>query len=89
MMAAVESLGRVGITFCENVGRSGLFLLATIFRKPKWQQAWGLLSVQLYRVGVLSLVIILLSALFIGMVVALQGYNTLEKFYIYFFIVKL
>lgn len=80
MIAAVQSLGRIGIVFCENVGRSGLFLLTTVFRKPKWRQAWSLLSLQLYRVGVLSLVIILLSALFIGMVVALQGYHTLEKF---------
>ena len=80
MVTAIQSLGRVGIVFCESVGRSGLFLLATILRKPKWEQAWRLLSVQLYRVGILSLVIILLSALFIGMVVALQGYNTLEKF---------
>lgn len=80
MIAAIQSMGRVGIVFCENVGRSGVFLIATIFQKPKWRQAWALLSAQLYHVGVLSLVIILLSALFIGMVVALQGYNTLEKF---------
>ncbi|MCB1826905.1 MAG: lipid asymmetry maintenance ABC transporter permease subunit MlaE [Coxiellaceae bacterium] len=80
MITAIQSLGRVGIDFCENVGRSGLFLLSTIVRRPKWRQAWGLLAIQLYRVGILSLVIILLSAMFIGMVVALQGYNTLEKF---------
>lgn len=80
MIAAIQSLGRVGIVFCENVGRSGLFLLGAVVRRPKWRQAWGLLAVQLYRVGVLSLVIILLSAMFIGMVVALQGYHTLEKF---------
>ena len=35
---------------------------------------------QLYSVGVLSCLIIVVSALFIGMVVGLQGYNTLEKF---------
>jgi phospholipid/cholesterol/gamma-HCH transport system permease protein len=80
MFTAIQNLGRTSIVFCENVGRSGLFLLAVIFRHPKWRQAWELLSMQLYRVGVLSLVIILLSALFIGMVVALQGFNTLKKF---------
>ncbi len=80
MSAFIQSLGRIGIIFCENVGRSGLFLFMILCRKPKWRQAWSLLSLQLYRIGVLSLVIILLSALFIGMVVALQGYNTLEKF---------
>jgi len=80
MISAIQSLGRMGIEFCDHVGRSGIFLLQTIFRQPKWRQAWPLLSTQLYRVGVLSLAIILLSALFIGMVVALQGYNTLQKF---------
>lgn len=79
-MMMIQSLGRIGLMFCGNVGRSGLFLFATIFRQPKWRQAWGLLAIQLYRVGVLSLVIILLSAIFIGMVLALQGYNTLQKF---------
>ena len=80
MIAMIQSLGRSGIFFFENVGRSGFFLVRTMTRRPQWRQAWPLLSVQLYRVGVLSLVIIVLSALFIGMVVALQGYNTLQKF---------
>lgn len=80
MISAIQKLGQVGVQLCENLGLSGLFLLRTLFVRPKWKQAWPLLSTQLYKVGVLSLVIILLSALFIGMVVALQGYNTLRKF---------
>lgn len=80
MITQITQIGRAGIDFCMRVGRSGLFLVNTIFLQPKWRQAWPLLSVQLYRVGILSLPIILLSALFIGMVVALQGYHTLQKF---------
>ena len=80
MIARIAKLGHHGISFCARVGKSGIFLLQTIFQRPKWQQVWPLLSMQLYRVGILSLPIILLSALFIGMVVALQGYNTLQKF---------
>lgn len=80
MMVRIAAMGRFGLQFCFRVGRSGLFLLHTLFQKPKWKQAWPLLTVQLYRVGILSLPIILLSALFIGMVVALQGFNTLQKF---------
>src|SRR3989338_8686806 len=76
----ITQLGKIGIHFCTRVGRSGLFLFSTLFQRPKWRQAWPLLSVQLFRVGILSLPIILLSALFIGMVVALQGFNTLQKF---------
>lgn len=80
MIAQITQLGRMGVFFCERMGRSALFLLNTLRQRPKWSQAWPLLSVQLYRVGILSLPIILLSALFIGMVVALQGYHTLQKF---------
>jgi phospholipid/cholesterol/gamma-HCH transport system permease protein len=39
-----------------------------------------LVIAQLYSVGVLSLTIILVSGLFVGMVLGLQGYNTLVNF---------
>lgn len=80
MISYIAKIGRASLQFCARVGRSGLFLLSTLCQRPKWGQAWPLLSVQLYRVGILSLPIILLSALFIGMVVSLQGFNTLQKF---------
>ena len=35
---------------------------------------------EIYFTGVMSLVIILVSAFFVGMVLALQGYNTLQKY---------
>lgn len=79
-MNSLQKLGRSGVNFCGHLGVSGLFLIKAIFCRPKWRQAWPLFSMQLYKIGVLSLVIILISALFIGMVVALQGYNTLRKF---------
>lgn len=80
MIGHLAQLGRFGLMFCRQVGKSGLFLLSTLLQIPKWRQAWPLFATQLYRIGILSLPIILLSALFIGMVVALQGYNTLQKF---------
>jgi phospholipid/cholesterol/gamma-HCH transport system permease protein len=76
----IEKLGHGGILFCEHVGTSGLFLLRTILRKPRIDRLFPLIVEQIYAVGVLSLVIIVLSALFIGMVLALQGYNILERF---------
>ncbi|GAB7563717.1 lipid asymmetry maintenance ABC transporter permease subunit MlaE [Methylobacillus methanolivorans] len=35
---------------------------------------------EIYATGVLSLIIILVSAFFVGMVLALQGYNTLQRY---------
>jgi len=80
MIAFIARVGQVGLTFCQRVGQSGFFLVRTLTQPPRWRALFGLLFEQIYRVGVLSLVIILLSALFIGMVVALQGYNILNKF---------
>ena len=80
MLKHIEWLGRQGISVCSSAGRTGLFLLQVLCARPRWRQAWPLLSMQLYREGVLSLPIILVSALFIGMVVALQGYHILVDF---------
>jgi len=76
----IEKLGHAGLLFCEHVGVSGLFLLRTILRKPRVIRLFPLVVEQVYSVGVLSFVIVALSGLFIGMVLALQGYNILERF---------
>ena len=65
-MAQIQLMGRAGLGFCQKIGQSGIFLVRVVFQIPKWRQAWPLLVEQLYRVGVLSLVIVLLSAIFIG-----------------------
>jgi len=80
MLTYIQQLGRFGLTFSQRVGISGIFLFNTLVRKPRPRQSFPLLIEQLYSIGVLSLIIIMLSALFIGMVVSLQGYNTLQRF---------
>lgn len=80
MISQIRALGAFGLDFCERLGSSGLFLIGTLFRKPKWRQGFSMLVEEIYFVGVLSLVIIVVSALFIGMVLGLQGYNTLNRF---------
>ncbi|MBU0745019.1 MAG: lipid asymmetry maintenance ABC transporter permease subunit MlaE [Gammaproteobacteria bacterium] len=80
MILWIENLGRIGLSFCQSVGVSGLFLSRTVFRKPRLIRLFPLVIEQIYAVGVLSMVIIVLSGLFIGMVLALQGYNILERF---------
>lgn len=73
-------LGQVGFRLLMSLGRSGLFLIHILICRPRFKKSFPLLIEQLYFIGVLSLVIIALSGLFIGMVVGLQGYNTLDKF---------
>ena len=80
MIGIFQTLGQLTIDWIQEVGESWLILMRAIVRKPKLIKGSLLMIDQMYIVGVLSLVIIIISSAFIGMVVALQGYNTLVKF---------
>lgn len=80
MLDLIGRLGHRGLNRLQSIGQSGVFLLNVLWRAPDVKRLWPLLRGQLYFVGVLSCLIIVVSALFIGMVVGLQGYNTLQKF---------
>jgi phospholipid/cholesterol/gamma-HCH transport system permease protein len=76
----IQRLGRGAIGFVERLGRAHLFLLRTISGIPAVLLRPTLVIKQLYMVGVLTLLIILVSGFFVGMVLGLQGYNTLSDF---------
>lgn len=80
MLDALRDLGRATLGFFERLGRGHLFLLQTLSSLPGVLLRPRLLLAQLYAVGVLTLVITLVSGLFVGMVLGLQGYNTLVDF---------
>jgi len=80
MFNKLAYLGQKGINTLQSVGSSGVFLMRVIARWPDIKRLWPDLRVQMHFVGMLSCIIIIVSALFIGMVVGLQGYNTLQKF---------
>lgn len=80
MMQAVNRLGKWGLNNLQQLGKSGLLLADAVFYLPNPRKNFPLVIQQIYAEGVLSLLIILVSSLFIGMVLALQGYHTLAKF---------
>ncbi|MCD6056091.1 MAG: mlaE [Gammaproteobacteria bacterium] len=80
MTTWLQQLGHSGIETCQKLGRSFLFLLHVLIRPPRLFKTFPLLIRELYSVGVLSLVIIIVSGIFIGMVVSLQGHHILIKF---------
>jgi phospholipid/cholesterol/gamma-HCH transport system permease protein len=80
MLSFFQSLGAKAITFFERLGRGHLFLAQVLLNVPGVFLQFRLLVQQLYSVGVLSLMIIAVSALAVGMVLGLQGYNTLVDF---------
>jgi len=80
MINTIAWIGRRSIDTLQSIGQSGIFLLRVLCRMPDLKRLWPELRVQMHFLGVLSCLIIIVSALFIGMVVGLQGYNTLQKF---------
>jgi phospholipid/cholesterol/gamma-HCH transport system permease protein len=80
MLDFIAHLGHRSLHAVQTLGQSGQFLVNVLCRKPDLRRLMPALIHQLHFIGVLSCLIIVVSALFIGMVVGLQGYNTLEKF---------
>nr|WP_298135684.1 lipid asymmetry maintenance ABC transporter permease subunit MlaE [uncultured Pseudomonas sp.] len=76
----VRLFGRAGIDVVATLGRSFVFLLRAIFGRGTTGHSWQLLTKQLYAVGVMSLAIIVVSGIFIGMVLSLQGFSILAKY---------
>lgn len=75
-MDVLAKLGRTTLEKFAAVGRATLMLLGAIIAVPKLKNI-PLTIKQIYVVGVQSLSIIIVSGLFIGMVMALQGYTIL------------
>ena len=70
-------LGRNTINLIAGLGRAVILLLSSLIHKPNIKKGTPLLIQQIFNVGVLSLLIIVVSGTFIGMVLALQGYTIL------------
>ncbi|MEL6710666.1 MAG: lipid asymmetry maintenance ABC transporter permease subunit MlaE [Pseudomonadota bacterium] len=79
-LSSLQGLGEWGLRHATNLGTAVLLLLAllresvAIFSQPR------LLLEQLYAIGTKTLSIIAVSGLFVGMVLALQGYAILARF---------
>lgn len=80
MLNSLQRLGQATLATFERLGRANLFLFRVLTGLPLLFLRPRLIIAQLYSVGVLSLTIILVSGLFVGMVLGLQGYNTLVNF---------
>jgi phospholipid/cholesterol/gamma-HCH transport system permease protein len=80
MIELLRALGAWVILFVTRLGRAGVFLWLTVVSVAVRLRRIGLVVQQLFAVGVLTLLIILVAGLFVGMVLGLQGYYTLVDF---------
>ena len=79
-MEFFASLGRKTLNVFATMGRAFFVLVGAIVARPQILKNTPLVMKQIYIVGVQSLLIIGVSGLFIGMVMALQGYTVLVDY---------
>src|SRR5512144_2628792 len=80
MVTAISNLGWASLRFVEELGHLARFsasIAGAIVRPPI---RIGRFIDELFKLGVLSLIIICLCGVAVGAVLALQGYNTLIRF---------
>ncbi|MDA7085222.1 lipid asymmetry maintenance ABC transporter permease subunit MlaE [Pseudomonas sp. SA3-5] len=76
----IRLFGRAGIDAVATLGRATVFLVRALFGRSGAGNPLQLLIKQLYSIGVMSLAIIVVSGVFIGMVLSLQGFNILSDY---------
>jgi phospholipid/cholesterol/gamma-HCH transport system permease protein len=80
MINTIQQLGKAGLNFFQRLGRGHILFFNILAGVHVLVPRFSLVINQVYSVGVLSLLIIVVSGLFVGMVLGLQGYNTLVDF---------
>lgn len=80
MLNFLQRFGASGLNTLSVLGRASMLWWNSIMSLPDWRNGPGLLVRQLYFIGVYSLIITVVSGIFIGMVLALQGYTVLVRF---------
>ncbi len=80
MLNYFQRLGASTLSVLERLGRASIFFANILLSIPSVLIRPRLLFSQMYSVGVLSFSLIVISGLFVGMVLALQGFYTLSDF---------
>lgn len=76
-------ISRIGHRVIDSIWLMGVatrFLMQVLWRSGTSWRRFHLIIREIYASGVLSLVIIIVSGLFVGMVLGLQGYETLQTY---------
>lgn len=82
-MAIVGTLRHIGRRVVNGVWRLGYatrFFVMTLFYSGMSFRRFRLTAREIFFSGVMSLIIILVSGMFVGMVLGLQGYETLKRY---------
>jgi phospholipid/cholesterol/gamma-HCH transport system permease protein len=76
----LANIGWATRTFLAQVGHATALFVRLLWLGPACLRRFGLVRDHMHFLGNYSLAIIAVSGLFVGFVLALQGYNTLQRF---------
>ena len=80
MIESIARLGRLTIEAVTQLGLAARFFVALLSHSGMTFRRMPLLIRDLFFAGVLSILIIAVSGAFVGLVLGLQGYDTLQRF---------
>ncbi|MBA4707621.1 ABC transporter permease [Aquitalea sp. FJL05] len=80
LLSPLRRLGHTTINAIWRLGFITRFLLAILRYSGQSLLRFNLTIREIYFAGVMSVIIVVVSGLFVGMVLGLQGYNTLSRF---------
>ncbi len=83
MNSLLNALRGIGAPVIDTIWRMGVatrFFAMILLQSGQSFRRFHLIIREIYSAGVLSLIIILVSGLFVGMVLGLQGYETLQTY---------
>jgi phospholipid/cholesterol/gamma-HCH transport system permease protein len=80
VLNTLARFGRVGLSALERLGRGHLLLVQILVGLTSLLPRLKLLVAQIHSIGVRTTTIIVVSGLFVGMVLGLQGYYVLSQF---------
>jgi len=77
---AFKSIGNRSIKTVWRIGQAARFFFLTLVYSGSSFRRFSLIVKELFSTGVMSLIIIIVAGLFVGMVLGLQGYETLQRY---------
>ncbi len=76
----IQVIGHRTINAVWRIGMAARFFALTLIYSGNGFRRFRLITKELFSTGVMSLIIIIVAGLFVGMVLGLQGYETLKRY---------
>ena len=80
MVSLIQDFGFLVLRFVDDLGKLAIFTSEIVLAALKPPLRARIFVREVFKLGVLSLIIICVSGMAVGMVLGLQGYNTLVRF---------